>query len=108
MSRHHKLKLLVLTETWHENSDCTTIKRLRTLGLNVIEAARSIPDDIKVVNHGGIAVVSKPGIRVTKISVKLSVSRLEYMCCCITSSGASTIFVVIYRVETKLPTLELF
>ena len=34
-----KLNILALTETWHEDSDCSTIKRLRSLGINVIETA---------------------------------------------------------------------
>ena len=108
-----KLNLPALTETWHEDSAYTAIKRLRTLGLNVIEAARIIPDDIEVddvdfVNYGGIAVVSKPGIRVTKMSVKLSVSTFEYVYCRITSDSASSILVVICRPGSKLPTSEVF
>ena len=27
--------VLAVTETWHEDSDCITIKRLRSLGYNV-------------------------------------------------------------------------
>lgn len=39
----HRLNLLILTETWHEDADSVAIKRLRNMGLNVIEAARAIP-----------------------------------------------------------------
>ena len=37
------LDVIALTETLHEDVDCVPIKRLRGLGLNVIEAARKIP-----------------------------------------------------------------
>ena len=53
----HHLDAIVLNETWHEDADSVTINRLRTLGLNVVEAARSIPakakkNNISYVNHG--------------------------------------------------------
>lgn len=34
-----QLNVLIPTETWHENADSVTIKRLHGMGLNVIEAA---------------------------------------------------------------------
>src|SRR6218665_3978118 len=44
LMQEEKLYVLALTETWYEDSDCTTIKRLRGLGLNVLETARPIDD----------------------------------------------------------------
>ena len=38
--RDRQLHVLAVTETWHEDAECITIKRLRCLGFNVIEAAR--------------------------------------------------------------------
>lgn len=60
----HCLYLLILTETWHEDSDCIAIKRLSGHRLNVIEAARPISagthrEDPGFVNHGGLAIVSR-------------------------------------------------
>ena len=39
---NHHLSALVLTETWHEDSECVTVKKIRSLGYNLIEAARPI------------------------------------------------------------------
>lgn len=52
----HCLNLLILTESWHKDSNSTAIKRLRGHRLNVIEAARPIPagahrEDPGFVNH---------------------------------------------------------
>ena len=95
-----KLNILALTETWHEDSDCSTIKRLRSLGMNVIETARPIPadtdiDDVNFINHGGIAVISRPDICVSKMSMRLSLSTFEHMCCRVTSGGTSMILAVL-------------
>ena len=35
-----QIHVLAVTETWHEHSHCITMKRLRSLGYNVIETAR--------------------------------------------------------------------
>lgn len=55
----YQLNHLNLTKKRHENTDCVVIKRLRSLGLNVIDAMRPISnstrqDNIDLVNHGGI------------------------------------------------------
>lgn len=43
-----ELHLIAFIETWHEDSDCITIKRLRGIRLNVLEAVRSVPIDVDV------------------------------------------------------------
>lgn len=99
------LKLLFLAETWHEGEDSVTIKRLRGLGFSVIEAARPLPDDriadtihnSHLVNHGGLAVIAKSGIVVSKIDSKLKTRSFEHLCCRVGVGSASLITVVIYR-----------
>ena len=97
-----QLHVLAVTETWHEDAECMTIKRLRCLGYNVIEAARPPPprhvdEDINYINHGGIAIVSKLDVLVTKLNVKFKASTFEFLCCRVTLAAANTIFVTIYR-----------
>ena len=80
-----QLHLLALTETWHEDSDCITIEKLLSLGLNVLQAARPIlkdtdVDDLAFINHEGIAVVSRPDIRVAKLAVRVRVTTFEHLC----------------------------
>ena len=97
----HRLHVLALTKTWHEDSDCATVKRTRSLGYNLIEEARTIPptnkrNNIQFVNHGGIAIISKPGTKVAKVNLMVKVSAFEHLCDRITLD-VSSLFVVIYR-----------
>lgn len=73
----YQLNLLVLTEkTWHTDSDRAALKRICCMGLNVIEAARKLPhttgdNGSHCTNHGGLAIVSKPGVNLAKIDTNL-------------------------------------
>ena len=83
------------------------------MGYNVIEAARLRPvrfvnEDIDYINYGGIAFVSKPGILVAKLDLKLRPSTFEYVCCRATLSGACTIVVTIYRPESQQTSTSFF
>ena len=58
LMRDEGLDVLGVTESWHEGPSCVCIARLRSLGYNVIEEARPIPegartDSIDFINHGG-------------------------------------------------------
>lgn len=71
----YKLNFLAITETWHEDSDSVSMRRLRGFGYSVVEAARPIPvsaraDDVNYSNHGGIALLSKPGLHFSKVDTK--------------------------------------
>ena len=72
----HHPDVLALNEAWHEDTDCLAIKRLRTLGLDVIEAARPIPskaerDTVGYVNRGGVASFRRRRVSIAKINVAL-------------------------------------
>jgi len=113
LMQEEKLHVLALTETWHEDSDCTTIKRLRGLGLNVLETARPIDDKrrqakAKFVNHGGIAIVATQGVALSKIELRQKTTTFEYMCCRTTSGGSSHILVVVYRPGSQPTTTAFF
>src|SRR6218665_2269117 len=105
LMQEEKLHVLALTETWHKDSDCTTIKRLRGLGLNVLETARPIDDkrrqaNAKSVNHGGIAIVATQG------ELRQKTTTFEYMCCRTTSGGSS--LMVVYRPGSQPTTMAFF
>lgn len=98
----YHLNILSLTETCHKNSDSVAIKRFCGLGLNVIEQARVIPDqsrldDINYVNHGGIAVLSKPGTRLSRIELKFKPNTFELLCCRVGGNHTLFTIAVIYR-----------
>jgi len=74
----------VLIETWHEDSDATCIRRLRTNGWQVIERARPIPagtdiNNLHFVNHGGVAVVAAMGIKVEKVQSVIEPVSFEHL-----------------------------
>lgn len=76
------------------------------MGFNVVKAARIIPpenqlDNLHFTNHGGVALVSKPGLHTAKIASKMSPTTLEHFCCRI-GAGFSQfllqfLLVMIYR-----------
>jgi len=76
-----KLHVLTLTETWHEDSDCTTIKRLRGLGVDVLETARPIDDRRRQtkakLNHGCMAIVAKRGVALSKFELRQKTTKFE-------------------------------
>ena len=98
----HGLQILALNETWHEGYDTGAIKRLRGMGFTVLEEARPrssqvSEDSIRWSNNDGIAVVARQGLRLTKVSIGLSFKTFEYMCCRVSSGGASFTHVIVYR-----------
>lgn len=82
----HHLHVLILTETWHEDSDSVTIKRLHGSGLNVVEAACPITGDshqveANFVNHGGLAIVSRRETNIGKVTTRLKLTTFEHLWC---------------------------
>ena len=93
-------------ETWHEGFDTSAIKRLRGMGFTVLEEARplssQVPEgSIHWSNHGDIAVVACQGIRLSKVSLGLSFKTFEYVCCRVSSRGASFTHVTVYHLGSE-------
>ena len=103
----HHLDVIVLTKSWHEDADCVPIKRLRKLGLNVVEVARVIlvgtkKENVRYVNHGSIAVASRLGVVITRVVVALKICTFEHLCVRIILNGAY-ILATIYRSGLEPP-----
>ena len=108
-----RLDVIALTETWHEDSDCVPIKRLRSMGLNVLEVARPTfdqpkRDSVGFINHGGVAVVARTGVALSKISLNVKATTFEYVCTKIYIKGSSRLLVVIYRPGSEHPSADFF
>ena len=59
---HEVLDVFVITETWHENADDITLKRITPEGFICIDAARPLCTDTNLhstylVNHGGFVII---------------------------------------------------
>ena len=111
--RDLKLDILSLCETWHEDSDCITIGRLRALKYNVIEQARPIApdartDSVDCVDHGGVALLSTSAVRLTRLAIDGAFKTFEFVCGRVTSKGTPAIILTIYRPGSLPPTAVFF
>lgn len=86
----HGLSTLILTEAWHKDADSAAIKRLHSWVSTVL-------DNIHFVNHGGLVVISKPGIHIAKVDTWLMARTFEHLCCWVRSGNEPFIIVAIYR-----------
>ena len=105
--------ILCLTETWHEDYDAVSIKRLRSDCFQVLECAQPIPpddslDDIGYTNHGGIAIITPTIIRLAKLQTRFEPSTFEHLCVRIHSCGINCIAIVIYRPGSEHVTQQFF
>ena len=94
-----RLDVLLLCETWHD-SDTVSIRRLRASGYAVVERARPRPRHAEAslgVNHGGVAIVAAPGVRLTSVNIGVLPSTFEYVVARITSGPSSCVVAVLYR-----------
>ena len=99
MRREHDLDVMLLTETWHDG-DSVSIRRLRAEGLQVIERARPRQQPASLgVNHGGVAVIASPGIRMSSVTLHNSprVTSFEYLCIRLVTHGSACSMLLVYR-----------
>ena len=90
---------------WHipvpsHDVDSTSLSRLRVEGFNVVDRPRPrSPSNVDTLttNHGGVAVVSTPGIRLTQLDLGVNFGSFEMLCVRITSVSSSCVAVLIYR-----------
>lgn len=69
--------MLILSETWHVDLDSAAIQSLQSHGVCVVEAVRPIAGDAKPMemnfaNHGGLAIVHKPGINIARLRTNMT------------------------------------
>ena len=96
------LDILTLCETWHEDPDTVCIRRLRSDGFTVLECARQIDpktnrNRIGYVNHGGVAIMARPGVRLAKLQPAAVFTKFECICSRVSVTGGSYVIAAIYR-----------
>src|SRR6218665_1626088 len=111
--RDHTFDVLGLTETWHEDADDVSLRRLRSTRLQMLERARPVrpvakTDDISYQNYGGVAVVASSAVRLSKISAPFEPITFEHLIARVTVSGSSHIFAVVYRPGSAKVTAAFF
>jgi hypothetical protein len=108
--RDRHIDVLCLSESWHD-SDSVSVRRLRSNGFGVVERARprSHRADASVnVNHGGVAIVAVPGVRLAAVDVGLQALTFEYVVARVTSGSSSAIVVSLYRPGSSAVTAGFF
>lgn len=94
----HSIQVICLCETWNgENS--AWIGRLLLDEFQVVERARPRPQgdgDHLTTNHGGVAICTTPGIRLSKMKLSRQFQTFELVITNV-SSGELCALVVVYR-----------
>ena len=95
--RTKTIDVMFLVETWHD-SDSVVLRRLRVDGYQVVDRARPRTTvDTLATNHGGVAAVAVPGIRLTLLDLGPKPTTFELLPVRVVSGSASCVVVVIYR-----------
>ena len=105
--------VLIITETWHEQSNSTLLKCVTQQGYQCINAARPIHPDTDVhsvdfQSHGGLAVVYCRTIACQKKTLDVDVATFEYLFCHATTANHHFVLLGVYRPGSQVMTLAFF
>ena len=76
------IDVLCLVETWHD-TDSVCFRSLRSDGYRVVDRPRPrLPSEWSTLstNHGGVAIVSVPGIRLSLMQLDVDSTSFELLC----------------------------
>ena len=99
MRRERGVDVLCLVETWH-NADSVCLRRLWLDGYRVVDRPRPrLPSESSTLstNHGGVAIVSVSGVRLSLIALGVDPASFEFLCVRVVSGSFTSIVVIIYR-----------
>ena len=97
-----QLDVLVITETWHECSESTELRRVTPANYKCIDAARPLPPDANVDtltlhNHGGLAFIYRQSLKLQKRNVDAVVTTFEFLCAFASTASCHFILLGVYR-----------
>ena len=90
-----RLKICLLTETWHTSCTDTAIRRCVPSGFSLHDRPR--PSDGTGQNHGGLAVVLSDDMHLREIKSAVQPTTFESMFFAVTHGTSTTIVLLIYR-----------
>ena len=95
--RDLSLQVLLLVETWHDE-ECAPLNRLRADGFRVVDRPRprKRQDTVKT-NHGGVAIISAPGVCLFPLRIQIEPITFEFTSARISSGVLSIVIVLLYR-----------
>jgi len=107
-----RLDLLLITETWHENSESVSLKRVTPTGFKCAEAARTLPSacvhSLELQNYGGIALIYRSDFKVVRHQLDVTPSTFELLCISVATGSKSLLLLGVYRPGSKAVTAEFF
>ena len=107
-----RLDMLLITETWPENTESVSLKRVTPNGYKCIDAARPLAservhkDELR--NYGGIALVYRDNVTVTKYALSAEPATFEHLCVDVTTEHDSLLLLCVYRPGSQAVTAEFF
>jgi len=108
-----QLDVLAITETWHERSESTELRRLIPPGYRCIDAARPLPsnassDTLAFRNHGGLAFIYRQSLRLQKKNLDAVPTTFEFLCGFATTASCHFILLGVYRPGSQPPSATFF
>jgi len=95
--RDLSIDVMFLIETWHD-TDCVAFQCLRVDGFQVVDRPRprKVADTLAN-NHGGVAAVTKPGIRLTELDLGIKPATLKLLSVRVVTGSSSCAVMLVYR-----------
>jgi len=104
-----RLDMLLITETWPENTESVSLKRVMPNGYKCIDTARPLASEhvhkAELRNYGGIALVYRDNVTVMKCSEPAT---FEHLCVDVTTEHDSLLLLCVYRPGSQAVTAEFF
>ena len=104
--------VLLLTETWHENAESVTLKRVTPDGYKCIDAARPLAShnvhSAEFRNYGGIALVYRDSLRAKQYALDIEPVTFEHLCVNVATDKDSLLLLCVYRPGSQAVTAEFF
>jgi len=95
--RDQQIDVQFLVETWHD-ADSVCFRRLRVDGFQVVDRPRPRSrTDTMVTNHGGVAAIAVPGVRLSLLELGIKPKTFEFLCVRVSTGASSCIAAVLYR-----------
>ena len=97
-----QLDIIVITETWHERTESTALKRATPPGYAYLEAARPLPpgvrtDTVNLQQHGGLAFIHRQAVRFQKRMFDVDATTFEYLYGFASTPDSHFVLLGIYR-----------
>ena len=106
--RDQLIDVLFLCETWHDH-DSVALHRLRVDGFQVVDRSRPRDRvDTLATNHGGVAAVAAPGVRLSQFDIGAAPASFELLCVRVVSRSLSCVVAVVYRPGSVATSTEFF